>query len=78
MSYCRFLEGDVYVFMSTGGWLECCWCHLQDEGPLTFKSTNTQDMVSHLREHQSHGDQVPERVFDDLWLDDMINFPPLR
>lgn len=30
MSYARFLEGDVYVFMSVSGRLECCGCILQD------------------------------------------------
>lgn len=27
MSYCRFLEADVYVFTSTEG-IECCFCSL--------------------------------------------------
>ena len=30
MSYCRFLEGDVYIFLSTSGKLECCGCILQE------------------------------------------------
>jgi hypothetical protein len=29
MSYCRFGEGDVYIFLSTSGLLECCGCILQ-------------------------------------------------
>jgi hypothetical protein len=29
MSYCRFLEGDVYVFTSADG-IECCMCGLQE------------------------------------------------
>lgn len=30
MSYCRFLEGDVYVFFSSSNLLECCGCSLQE------------------------------------------------
>lgn len=29
MSYCRFGEGDVYIFLSTDHLLECCGCILQ-------------------------------------------------
>lgn len=29
MSYCRFIEGDVYIFFSTDNKLECCGCSLQ-------------------------------------------------
>lgn len=30
MSYCRFGEGDVYVYLSVDHHLECCGCILQD------------------------------------------------
>jgi len=30
MSYCRFIEGDVYVFLDVGGYLNCCGCILQE------------------------------------------------
>lgn len=30
MSYCRFGEGDVYIFLSTDHLLECCGCILQE------------------------------------------------
>lgn len=30
MSYCRFGEGDVYIFLSTSNQLECCGCLLQE------------------------------------------------
>ena len=30
MSYCRFSEGDVYVFLNTDYLLECCGCILQE------------------------------------------------
>lgn len=30
MSYCRFSEADVYVYASSGGGLDCCFCSLQE------------------------------------------------
>jgi hypothetical protein len=33
VSYARFGQGSgVYVFLSTGGWLECCACALAPQG----------------------------------------------
>jgi hypothetical protein len=29
MSYCRFSEADVYVYVGTTGYFECCGCLLQ-------------------------------------------------
>ena len=75
MSYCRFLEADVYVFMHVSGYLDCCACIMSEEDWGSFSAHSTQEMVDHLRIHQSRGDYVPERVFDDLWADDAENFP---
>ena len=30
MAYTRFSNADVYIFMSTSGYLECCGCILQE------------------------------------------------
>lgn len=30
MSYCRFSEGDVYMYHHVGGHIECCACSLAD------------------------------------------------
>jgi hypothetical protein len=75
MSYLRFLEGDAYVYMSVGGWLECSWCNLQAEDFGNFVAHKTQDMIDHLREHQKQGSYIPERVFENLLHDDAENFP---
>lgn len=72
MSYCRFIEGDVYVYMSVSGFLECCAC------PLNLDSQNfysTQEMVDHLQEHINTGHHVPADVFVRLYEDDRYNFP---
>lgn len=73
MSYARFGQdgSDVYIFMSTGGWLECCWCSLGE----TFEASSTAEMLAHIDEHRSVGDFVPGHVPLDLQLDDSSNFP---
>ena len=65
MSYCRFGEADVYVFVNAGGWLECCGC-VNDEN---WHYYSTDDMIAHLKEHKSTGDNVPDYVFTDLLKD---------
>jgi hypothetical protein len=69
VAYARFGdECDVYVF-STGGELLCMDCAL---GP-DFKAKTTEAMISHLRDHVTHGHQVPEDVFADLLHDQSEN-----
>ena len=77
MSYCRFLEGDVYIFFSGERELECCACALD---PLQepwgfFKAKSTQEMVDHLEEHKKVGHFIPWGVVEHLWDDDKENFP---
>lgn len=76
MSYSRFLEADVYVFMNGSGWLECCMCFLvrehQDE--ISFKASDTDTMIAHLKKHIAAKHYVPQHVFDDLITDDKENF----
>lgn len=76
MSYCRFPEGDVYVFLSVWGHLECCACSIESakNGNLSsFEAFTTDSMVSHLKEHQAAGHDVPEHVFADLRHDQEEN-----
>lgn len=76
MSYCRFLEADVYVFMHVGGWLECCMCSLvrDHQDDISFKASDTDTMIAHLKKHIAAKHHVPHRVFDDLIADDEENF----
>lgn len=77
MSYCRFFDGDVYVFMHVSGHLECCGCVLNvpDEPWDLFKAESTQEMVDHLELHVAKGHRVPSHVVPNLWADDAENFP---
>ncbi len=36
MSYCRFSSGDVYMYASSSGGIECCACNLADKVPTIF------------------------------------------
>ena len=70
MSYCRFSNADVYVFMNVGGFLSCCRCWLGDREDFY----STEEMIAHLAEHRAAGHDVPEGIEDDLLADDHENF----
>jgi hypothetical protein len=36
MSYCRFSEGDIYMFYNTNGTIECCACSLAPKVKTIF------------------------------------------
>lgn len=61
MSYCRFNEGDVYVYESDQG-IECCGCAFG--GSKTFATPA--DTVAHLMEHRAAGHDVPQSAIDEL------------
>lgn len=72
MSYARFGWDDpaVYIYLSVGGWIECCMCFLddhQDEG--SFHAEDTQTMIDHLKKHEMSGHTVPQDVYERLWED---------
>lgn len=56
MSYCRWLDGDLYVYMSKTG-LVCCGC---------FETPSRTAMAEHIREHAKTSDDVQ------LWVADAI------
>jgi hypothetical protein len=71
MSYCRFGQADVYVYLDARGYLACCGCILGDE--WEFHSTDA--MVEHLNAHTAAGHDVPSSVIPALRADDAENFP---
>lgn len=82
MSYCRFSDADVYVYLDVGGYLNCCACSLGkledgDLFPESFYATATDDMLAHLQLHRDAGHDVPdyaierlreEREENDAWM----------
>jgi hypothetical protein len=75
MSYARFWDSDVYIYASTNGGLTCCMCHFGDMMESFFYADSTQEMVDHLKAHERVGDRLPPTIYDDLWRDDLVNFP---
>ncbi len=59
MSYCRFSEGDVYVFATAGrgGW-SCCSCQLD----LVAWFAKRSEMIAHLEEHEAAGHDTGEAI----------------
>ena len=74
MAYARFGYSDVYVFMNTGGYLDCCGCILGSEGQFF----STQAMVDHLADHRAAGHDVPPGIEEELWEDDRDNWVDYR
>ena len=86
MSYARFGDGDVYVYLSTDGRLECVMCALGDvcvfcdrvgaRCPSVQASFDSTDgMIAHLAAHRAAGHSVPDGIEDALRADDATNFP---
>jgi hypothetical protein len=62
MSYCRFSQGDVYLFENVYGYFDCCGCKLRGmDRFLTRRET-----LAHLEEHRSAGHDVPQYAIDRL------------
>lgn len=72
MSYCRFSEGDVYMY--DGGRLKddkpslvCCGCLLVPAGtPSLYGAMSPQEALQHLCYHQNAGHRVPQRAINRL------------
>ncbi len=66
MSYCRFSEGDEYVYLDCSGYLTCCGCHLD---PPAWEHHSTADMLAHLDAHRAAGHDVPDGCIEGLKAD---------
>lgn len=71
MSYCRFIEADVYIFESVSGYLECCGCSITEPGSekqifLSFRANTVDEMLEHIAKHRKRGEFVPEDVDERL------------
>ena len=70
MSYCRFSEGDVYMYDS-GDRIVCCACKListKDRWGNASDVTlyNSKQALKHLKEHIYAGHKVPKYATDRL------------
>jgi hypothetical protein len=65
VSYCRFIEADVYVYAGPDGY-ECCGCSF-GEGFVSLPKA--EDMAAHLRRHIEAGNYVPDDVIPAILAD---------
>ena len=64
MSYCRFGEGDAYIY-TTGLELICQSC-VMDEERHSFITHSRSTMLVHAHLHRVRGDYIPGHVFERL------------
>ena len=66
MSYCRFLDGDAYIYGDMDGGIVCCGCRLNG-GPMNnFTADGPMEMLAHVEEHQAAGHDIPRHTVDRL------------
>ena len=75
MSYSRFGEADVYVYLDVSGYLNCCACNIVETQDVwgNFRAYDTETMVGHLKEHRKNGDKVLTDTIERLWEDHKEN-----
>lgn len=69
MSYCRFSDGDVYLYPTTGGLIQCCSCRLTPKDKGWHDNVNfysPEDALKHLVDHKNAGHDVPDDAIDRL------------
>lgn len=64
MSYCRFSDGDVYVFPRVDDRIECCWCKLAGRDNVLLDDERA--AIDHLLEHRAAGHEVPQYAIERL------------
>ena len=76
MAYCRFSDGDVYIFPHVAGGFECCGCALHE---TSWGCETRLEMMQHMREHKMAGHRVPysaiERIAVEFLDEGDLNSP---
>lgn len=64
MAYCRFSDGDVYLYHSSNGGIVCCHCCLKDDpfSPDDPIFPRRSEVLSHIDDHRAAGHRVPGRA----------------
>ena len=69
MSYCRFSDGDVYMYPHINGVIQCCSCRLSPIGKGWFADDNfksPKEALAHLEAHIAVGHDVPQDAIERL------------
>ncbi len=67
MSWCRFGEGDVYLYQSLSSYV-CCMCSLP-EVDLMFETQDLEEYITHIGVHRKNGEYIPSDVEDRIRQD---------
>lgn len=71
MSYCRFSDGDVYMYAQFDGKIICCACKLTSAKDRWGNAddimlNSSKEALNHLKEHIYAGHKVPKYATDRL------------
>jgi len=68
MAYCRWWNGDVYMFNHVDGYICCCACsfnELDKNGwPVDEEFSSLKEALRHLYKHREAGHRVPDYAFE--------------
>ena len=68
MAYCRFSDGDVYLYHSNTGGIVCCHCRLKED-PFSGDDpifSRRKEVLVHIDEHRKAGHRVPKKADNTL------------
>ena len=71
MSYCRFIDGDVYMYPDVRGGIRCCACRLNEPAPggifgRSERFDTAREALDHLFKHRDAGHHVPQCAINQL------------
>jgi hypothetical protein len=73
MSYCRWGDGDLYIYEDVHGGLTCCACKLLNPGKpaldadaTSFHCPTRSALIAHVEEHLAAGHDVQKYVAEYL------------
>lgn len=72
MSYCRFIEADIYLYPDCHGGVVCCWCPLVEKEHSEYvfgcscRGETFEEVERHIKQHIEKGHHVPDDVIDRL------------
>lgn len=64
MAYCRFSDGDVYLYHSSGGGIVCCDCRLKEKSGSQADPvfSRRSEVLAHIAKHREAGHVIPKKA----------------
>jgi hypothetical protein len=68
MSFCRWSEGDLYIYEDYRGFFNCMNCHLNEVASDGFRDDHNCKTLQELREHvQAHEEAGHEAPYESIY-----------